>query len=60
MKAVEVVGAAQLMLLADLLGSIALQSEQAVAHHVGLRLGHKSIHTRSRVLIKAGSVVSSM
>ncbi len=37
-----------------------LQSQQAVAQQVGLPLGHKSIHTRSPVLIKAGSVVSSM
>ncbi len=37
-----------------------LQGEQAAAHQVSLPLGHKSIHTRSPVLIKAASVVSSM
>ncbi len=59
-EAVKVVGAAQLMLLADLLGSIPLEADQAVAHQVSLPLGHKSIHTRSPVLIKAASLVSSM
>ena len=37
-----------------------LQGEQATAQQVGLPLGHQSIHTRSPVLIKAASVVSSM
>ncbi len=40
--------------------SIVLQGMQAAAQQVGLPLGHKSIHTRSPVLIKAGSVASSM
>jgi hypothetical protein len=39
---------------------MALQGEQAAAQQVGLPLGHKSIQTRSPVLMKAGSVVSSM
>ncbi len=60
MEVVELLGAAHLMLLADLLDSIPLQAEQAVAQQVGLPLGHKSIQTRSPVLMKAGSVVSSM
>ena len=60
MEVVELLGAAHLILLADLLDSIPLQAEQAVAQQVGLTLGHKSIQTRSPVLMKAGSVVSSM
>ena len=40
--------------------SIVLQGKQAAAQQVGLPLGHKSIQTRSPVLMKAGSVVSSM
>ena len=59
MEVVELLGAAHLMLLADLLDSIPLQADQAVAQQVGLPLGHKSIQTRSPVLMKAGSVVSS-
>ena len=37
-----------------------LQGEQAAAQQVGLPLGHQSIQTRSPVLIKASSVVSSL
>lgn len=37
-----------------------LQGDQAAAQQVGLPPGHQSMHTRSAVLIKAASVVSSM
>ncbi len=40
MEAVEVVGAAHLLLLAGLLGSIGLHGEQAVAHQTGPPLCH--------------------
>ncbi len=44
----------------SLVVGMVLQSQQAAAQQVGLPLGHKGIHTRSPVLTKAASVVSSM